>query len=92
MRTYAEEDREYIKKEIELIKPKIILCGNNCSLLKIVYPEMDLDELHEDHCIIFNDTIILDYYHPANHYPNFVNYYAVAGIYQQALKKTEDIS
>ena len=92
LRTYADEDKGYIKREIELIKPKIILCGNNCSLLEIVYPEMDLDELHEDHSVIFNGTIILDYYHPANQYPNFVNYYAVAGIYQQALKKLKNIS
>lgn len=86
---YADRDKEYIKTEIELIKPKVILCGNNCSLLRKAYPEMNLNELNEDHYLIFNDTIILDYYHPANQYPNFVNYYAVAGIYQQALKKLE---
>ena len=91
LKDYADSDHEYIKKEIELIKPRVILCGNNCSLLEKVYPDMDQNLLHEDHYIIFNDTIILDYYHPANQYPNFVNYYAIAGIYQQALKKLEGI-
>ena len=90
LKGYAVDDNAYIKKEIELIKPKVILCGNNCSLLQIAYPEMNLKELNENHYLIFNDTIILDYYHPANQYPNFVNYYAIAGIYQQALKKMED--
>ena len=91
LQNYAKEDKVEIKKEIELISPKIILCGNNCSLLKIVYPEMNLEQLHEDHYIIFNNIIILDYYHPASQYPNFVNYYAIAGIYQQALKEIKDI-
>jgi hypothetical protein len=92
LKEYAKEDNVEIKTEIELIRPKIILCGNNCSLLKIVYPEMDLEQLHEDHYLIFKDMIILDYYHPANQYPNFVNYYAIAGLYQQALKKVENIN
>lgn len=31
-------------------------------------------------------VIIISFYHPANRYPSLLNYYAICGIYQQALK------
>ena len=36
-----------------------------------------------------HDVIVLDYYHPANQYPDLLNYYGLLGIYQQALKDTD---
>lgn len=87
LEVYTETDKVEIKEEIEIIKPKVIVCDNNCSLLSFIYEDIDQEKLHEDHYLIFEDMIIIDYYHPANQYPNFVNYYAIAGIYQQALKE-----
>ena len=84
---YAKEDKELLFKEIRMIKPKVIICGNNVSLLNIVFDGgLDLDKLYKHHYLLHDEYIILDYYHPACHYPNFVNYYAVASLYQQALK------
>ncbi|MHC1731969.1 MAG: hypothetical protein AB9888_08090 [Bacteroidales bacterium] len=87
LEVYTKTDNVEIEREIEIIKPKIIVCGNNCSLLSFIYEDIDQEKLHEDHYLLYKDMIILDYYHPANQYPNFVNYYALAGIYQQALKE-----
>lgn len=84
---YANEDKELLLKEIEMIKPKIIICGNNVRLLNIVFDgALDMEKLYKHHYVIHNGYIIIDYYHPACHYPNFVNYYAIASLYQQALK------
>ena len=33
------------------------------------------------------DTLVIDYYHPAVHYPNRVNYYALMAICDVARKK-----
>lgn len=84
---YANEDKELIRREIEMINPRIIICGNNSSLLNTIFENaLDMQELYKHHYTIYKGYIILDYYHPACHYPNFVNYYAVASLYQQALK------
>ena len=36
---------------------------------------------------LWKDTLVLDYYHPAVHYPNRVNYYALMAICDVARKK-----
>ncbi len=35
---------------------------------------------------LWKDTLVLDYYHPAVHYPNRVNYYALMAICDVARK------
>ena len=35
-----------------------------------------------------HDVLVLDYWHPANQYPDIMNYYGLMGIYQQALRST----
>lgn len=39
LKKYALEDRLEIKRELEIIQPDIIVCGNNLSLLKLVLGE-----------------------------------------------------
>lgn len=43
--------------------------------------------LGSKHFYWWNDTLIIDFYHPANQYPKFMNYYALCTVYQQALKE-----
>ena len=51
---YVQKDKDYIKEEIEIIGPKIIVCGNNCSFLKNIYGDsFDLDVLHRDYFFDF---------------------------------------
>ena len=96
---YAEEDRAWLKKELDLLAPDIIVCGNNSSLLRLLYGAkvngqkvssgglIDA-EFMRDHGYAFVGTqIIIDYYHPANQYPAILNYYTVCSLYQQALKR-----
>ena len=44
LKKYAEEDKEELKKELQIIEPDIIVCGNNRSLLKIVLGDQLQDE------------------------------------------------
>lgn len=41
--------------------------------------------LDSKHFYWWNDTLIIDFYHPANQYPKFMNYYSLCAVYQQAL-------
>ena len=75
LKKYALEDRLEIKRELEIIQPDIIVCGNNLSLLKLVLgEELQNDDTWDNMLALWKDTLVLDYYHPAVHYPNRVNY------------------
>ncbi len=91
---YALADKAEIKKQLSIIAPDIIICGATFSALNHVYD----DKIRPagtscDNWFYYTDiisdrkTLVIDYYHPANHYPALVNYYAVTNIYQQALLK-----
>lgn len=87
MKKYAIEDRLEIKRELEIIQPDIIVCGNNLSLLKLVLgEELQNDDTWDNMLALWKDTLVLDYYHPAVHYPNRVNYYALMAICDVARK------
>lgn len=88
LKKYAIEDQAEIKQELEIIKPDIIVCGNNCSLLKIVLGDEFHNEDTWDNMVgLWKDTVVIDYYHPAVHYPNRVNYYALMSISDVAKRK-----
>lgn len=73
---------------MEIIQPDIIVCGNNLSLLKLVLgEELQNDDTWDNMLALWKDTLVLDYYHPAVHYPNRVNYYALMAICDVARKK-----
>ena len=88
LKKYALEDRLEIKRELEIIQPDIIVCGNNLSLLKLVLgEELQNDDTWDNMLALWKDTLVIDYYHPAVHYPNRVNYYALMAICDVARKK-----
>lgn len=88
LKKYAKEDRKELKEELEIIQPDIIVCGNNYNLLKIVLGEELRDEDTWDTMMaLWKDTLVIDYYHPAVHYPNRVNYYALMSICDVARRK-----
>lgn len=96
---YAETDSAYLKRELDILNPDIIVCGNNSSLLRVIYGAevqekkvsadglIDVDFMKRNGYAYVENKIIIDYYHPANHYPAMLNYYTVCSLYQQALKK-----
>lgn len=74
LKKYALEDRLEIKRELEIIQPDIIVCGNNLSLLKLVLgEELQNDDTWDNMLALWKDTLVLDYYHPAVHYPTIAN-------------------
>lgn len=96
---YAQSDQHYLRRELELLNPDVIVCGNNSSLLRLLYGSsvlpknkvdgdglIDYDFMSRNGYVLMGEKIILDYYHPANQYPSIMNYYTICSLYQQALK------
>ena len=96
---YANEDADFLRKELEILNPDIIVCGNNSSLLRVLFGatvhndkvlddgDIDIEFMRKNGYVIHENKIIIDFYHPANQYPSMMNYYSICAIYQQALKK-----
>lgn len=89
---YAEYDKEEIKKELELIDADIIVCGSTFkTLYEIVYEKRPLnDKEKNDNWFYYMNLdgkrrLYIDFYHPANQWPDLMNYYSLISIYQQAL-------
>lgn len=88
LKKYAEKDKSELKRELEIIQPDVILCGNNISLLKIVLgDELDNNDTWNNMIAMWKHTLVIDYYHPAVQYPNRVNYYALTAICNTAIRK-----
>lgn len=96
---YATTDQAFLKRELEIISPTVIVCGNNSSLLRLLYGaklqangkvsaegEIPYQFMRENGYAVVGNQIILDFYHPANQYPSVLNYYTICSLYQQALK------
>ncbi len=87
---YAKFDKEELRKEFELIDADIVVCGYTFyALYNLVYENDELKK-YNDNCYYFLDLggrkrLFLSYYHPANRWPDLINYYGLVGIYQQAL-------
>lgn len=92
IRKYASYDSEEIKKEFELIDADIIICGSVFATLNenVYKGELKKDMQSNDNWYYYlnvagKERLFIDYYHPANHWSDLVNYYGLLGIYQQAL-------
>ncbi len=93
LKMYAEYDRQEIKKEIELINPDIIVCGNTFQILyETVYQKNPITNASDNWYYYLNiidgkeKRLFIDYYHPSFYLcPTLLYYYGLIGIYQQAL-------
>ncbi|SKB93227.1 hypothetical protein SAMN06296386_109113 [Lachnospiraceae bacterium] len=89
---YARSDREEIVRELQLIDPDIVICGLTYWILdQVVFGNKPLggastcDNWYYYKNLDGKERLYIDYYHPANRWPDLLNYYAVINIYQQAL-------
>lgn len=82
--TYAEFDRKYLRRQLELCAPTVIICGYTASALDII---MDVREQFYHITLNGRRVPVPDYRHPANQYPAIMNCYGLMGIYRESLKK-----
>lgn len=88
---FAERDKDLLKQELELINPDIIVCGYTYQFLSMVLDdELEAGKRQDTMYCFWKDKLIIDYYHPACHYPNRVNYYALMSICRMAKQEWEE--
>lgn len=88
---FAEQDKNMLKEELEIINPDIIVCGYTLRLLETVLgDELESDKTRDTMYGFWKDKLVIDYYHPACYYPNRVNYYALMSICRIAEKEWEE--
>lgn len=90
IRAYADFDKNRLKEQLEICDPTVIVCGYTASTLDIILDKPVRKDYNQNlaYHITLNghDVLVLDYWHPANQYPDIMNYYGLMSIYQQALK------
>ncbi len=86
LQEYASDDWEEIKKQIDIIKPNIIVCGYTFKFIKGMLIEENTPSNPNWFYWNTKGQLILDYYHPANQFPSLLNFYGIASIYYHALK------
>lgn len=95
IRKYAKADQKELLEQLELIDPTLVVCGFTISCLNIILGKKVKDYAHREtfstdlfYVSELNGhlLLVLDYWHPSNHFPDIMNYYGLIGSYQQALK------
>lgn len=65
IRKYTQDDKDFLREEIELINPDIILCGHTMDSYKIIYEQEKFTELALNFCSKHKERLIIDFYHPS---------------------------
>lgn len=85
---YAEHDKNFIRKQVEICDPTVIICCYTARAFNKVIDfgwETNWSESRFYHTVINNHPVlVLDYYHPSNYYPEILNYYGLLEIYKHA--------
>lgn len=85
--SYAKNEKDRIKREIELCDPNVIICCGTANALSHViefgYGHKNVQWFYYS-SINGHEVIVIDYYHPANHFPKMMNYFTLCSIYQRA--------
>ncbi len=87
LEAYVAYDRQELLEQLSLIRPTILVCGYTASLLFTLWEKQPQKNENWFTWVSFQGEplLVLDYYHPANAFPDLLNYYGLMGIYQQAL-------
>ena len=83
LRRYVAMDKELLGQQVKCLNPHIVVCCNTWKLLKDeVWPfaERVSERVHR-----IDDMLVLDYWHPANRFPDVMGYYAALVLLQRAL-------
>ena len=97
IRSYAAFDAKRLLEQLQLCNPTVIVCCYTGSALDIIWEKTTGSVVRTPYnanlyyTIRLNqrDVLVLDYWHPANQYPDIMNYYSLMAIYQVALKDRE---
>lgn len=74
---YVENDWDLLWQQIQDIAPDIVICGYTWELIRGKLPS---SEQVSDRVHMAGGVVFVDFWHPANQYPNELNYYALCSL------------
>ena len=93
---YAKYDAKELWEEIDLIDSTVIISANACKIQDTIAkqnnPPIVIQRNPRDWTTRLrinekkHDVILIEYWHPANHFPNMMNYYTLTAFYERALR------
>jgi hypothetical protein len=88
---YAIDDRCFLKKQIEIINPEIIICCYTMQSYENIY-SLEKSKFHRytEGVYFHENRVIIDFYHPANRFPRMMNFYTIGALYHQYLRVIEN--
>lgn len=95
---YVTENSTLLRREIEALQPRVIVCGYTGTYLKAIF-DCDFNKgkrrcanlyYNVDLSNTLKAVTILDYYHPAAQYPALMSYYGITNIFQCSLKDKQN--
>lgn len=87
---YMRQDSRLISEQVKYLGPDVVVCCSTWALAKsFMWPnaEQVSERVHR-----VDDMLVLDYWHPANRFPNVLGYYAAVALLHQAVCLNEQAS
>jgi hypothetical protein len=81
LKMYAKTDGQLIRRQVDLIDPQIVICGNLWPLIENLWP--DAKDIYGPTCLA-DGRFFIDFWHPANQFPDDLNYFALAHLLQSS--------
>ena len=82
---YINEDRELLRRQIEIVNPSIIICGYTKDFFDLIWNK-NIHAMDNTELIYTTEGItVIDFWHPSNQYPDKLCYYALGALYQKTL-------
>lgn len=88
IRRIAQQDKDFIKEEIDIIQPDIVVCGATFGIAKEIIRGLDSNPIDPDgSCFKLGGMVWINYCHPSARCPRALMYYGLMSIYQNYLRK-----
>ncbi|CAN2042122.1 Uracil DNA glycosylase superfamily protein [Candidatus Magnetomoraceae bacterium gMMP-15] len=75
--SYVKSDWDLIERQIDLIKPNIVICGMTFPLIR---DRLKGAKKFSEWIYIYKNLYFIDFWHPTNRYPNKLNYYSLCSV------------
>ncbi len=83
LKQYVSEDGDLLKQQVECLSPHVMVCCNTWDLVKKdVWPHA---EQISERVYRVDGMFVLDYWHPANRFPDTMSYHAALVLLHRAL-------
>jgi hypothetical protein len=86
----VQNDKNFIKEELDIIQPGIVVCGATFEIAKKIISELNSKPIDDDgKCYKIGETLWIDYCHPSAYYRHDMMYYTLIALYQNYLRITK---